>query len=184
MGERAPLHAGNTHQQRAGCDLLAAGHPVRPRMVHPARLRATDQGRRADDAPCQARYADHGRCRDPAQRDCGISDRNDRDSRVAECQRMARDVAALRLWGRGVPRRLHQGLHPEQPGSDQSGQVALVFGILATSFFADEGAVRPASQYISTTQDWGIKLPLVVVLLVIWFIVTATSNAANLTRRI
>lgn len=59
--------------------------------------------------------------------------------------------------------------------------VALVFGILATSFFADERGVRPASHYISTTQDWGLKLPLVVVLLLIWFIVTATSNAANLT---
>lgn len=59
--------------------------------------------------------------------------------------------------------------------------VALIFGVLATSCFADERGVRPASQYISTTQDWGIKLPLVVVLLLIWFIVTATSNAANLT---
>jgi len=59
--------------------------------------------------------------------------------------------------------------------------VALVFGVLATQFFADEHGVRPASQYISTTHDWGIKLPLVGVLLVIWFIVTATSNGANLT---
>ena len=59
--------------------------------------------------------------------------------------------------------------------------VALGFGLLATQFFADERGVRPASQYISTTHDWGIKLPLVVVLLLIWFIVTATSNGANLT---
>lgn len=58
--------------------------------------------------------------------------------------------------------------------------VALAFGLLATQFFADERGVRPASQYISTTHDWGVKLPLVVVLLVIWFIVTATSNGANL----
>lgn len=58
--------------------------------------------------------------------------------------------------------------------------VALGFGCLATRFFADERGVRPASSYISTTHDWGIKLPLVVVLLVIWFIVTATSNGANL----
>jgi phospho-N-acetylmuramoyl-pentapeptide-transferase len=58
--------------------------------------------------------------------------------------------------------------------------VALGFGLLATQFFADERGVRPASQYISTTHDWGIKLPLVVVLLVIWCIVTATSNGANL----
>lgn len=59
--------------------------------------------------------------------------------------------------------------------------VALGFGLLATLFFADERGVRPASRYISTTHDWGVKLPLVVVLLVIWFIVTATSNGANLT---
>ena len=59
--------------------------------------------------------------------------------------------------------------------------VALVFGVLATSFFADERGVRPASQYLSTTHDVGVKLPLVVTLLVIWFIVTATSNGANLT---
>jgi phospho-N-acetylmuramoyl-pentapeptide-transferase len=58
--------------------------------------------------------------------------------------------------------------------------VALGFGFLATRFFADERGVRPGSSYISTTRDWGIKLPLVVVLLVIWFIVTATSNGANL----
>jgi phospho-N-acetylmuramoyl-pentapeptide-transferase len=58
--------------------------------------------------------------------------------------------------------------------------VALAFGVLATQFFADGRGVRPASPYISTTHDWGIKLPLVVVLLVIWFIVTATSNGANL----
>ena len=59
--------------------------------------------------------------------------------------------------------------------------VALVFGVLATSFFADERGVKPASQYLSTTHDWGVKLPLVVTLLLIWFIVTATSNGANLT---
>lgn len=59
--------------------------------------------------------------------------------------------------------------------------IALVFGVLATQFFADERGVRPASQSLSITQDWGVKLPLVVVLLLIWFIVTATSNAANLT---
>jgi phospho-N-acetylmuramoyl-pentapeptide-transferase len=59
--------------------------------------------------------------------------------------------------------------------------VALGFGVLATQFFADDLGVRPASSYLSTTHDWGIKLPLVVVLLVIWFIVTATSNGANLT---
>lgn len=75
----------------------------------------------------------------------------------------------------------NQGL---RSGAKMAGQtvVAVGFGILATTFFADERGVSPASQrHISTTHDWGIKLPLVVVLLVIWFIVTATSNAANLT---
>lgn len=59
--------------------------------------------------------------------------------------------------------------------------VALVFGILATSFFADDRGVTPASRHVSTTHDWGIKLPLIVVLVLIWFMVAATSNAANLT---
>jgi phospho-N-acetylmuramoyl-pentapeptide-transferase len=58
---------------------------------------------------------------------------------------------------------------------------ALLFGVLATRFFADDHGLLPASSYLSITHDWGIKLPLLVVLLVIWFIVTATSNAANLT---
>lgn len=79
-----------------------------------------------------------------------------------------------------VYRQHNQGL---RSGAKMAGQtaVALVFGILATGFFADDRGIRPASQYLSTTHDWGIKLPLVVVLLVIWFIVTATSNGANLT---
>jgi len=59
--------------------------------------------------------------------------------------------------------------------------VAVGFGRLATRFFADDRGVRPASLHISTTHDWGIELPFAVVLLVIWFIVTATSNGANLT---
>lgn len=58
--------------------------------------------------------------------------------------------------------------------------VALAFGVLATQFFADANGVRPASQYISTTQDIWIKLPLVLVLLIIWFIISATSNATNI----
>ncbi|GAB3055814.1 phospho-N-acetylmuramoyl-pentapeptide-transferase [Intrasporangium mesophilum] len=74
----------------------------------------------------------------------------------------------------------NQGLSSRAKMAGQT-LVALVFGVLATQFFADERGVRPASQYLSTTKDWGIKLPLVVVLLVIWFIVTATSNGANLT---
>ncbi|WP_151083114.1 phospho-N-acetylmuramoyl-pentapeptide-transferase [Nocardioides cynanchi] len=59
--------------------------------------------------------------------------------------------------------------------------VAVGFGIVAERCFADAGGVRPASSYLSTTRDWGIHLPLVVVLLLIWLIVTATSNGANLT---
>jgi phospho-N-acetylmuramoyl-pentapeptide-transferase len=58
---------------------------------------------------------------------------------------------------------------------------ALVFGVLATRFFADDRGVHPASQHLSTTRDWGVELPLVVVLGLIWFIVAATSNGANLT---
>lgn len=74
----------------------------------------------------------------------------------------------------------NQGLSSRAKMAGQT-TVALGFGVLATSFFADERGVRPASSYLSTTQDFGVKLPLVVVLLVIWFIVTATSNGANLT---
>ncbi len=74
----------------------------------------------------------------------------------------------------------NQGLSSRAKMAGQT-VVALGFGLLATQLFADDRGVRPASQYISTTHDWGIKLPLVVMLLVIWFIVTATSNATNLT---
>lgn len=59
--------------------------------------------------------------------------------------------------------------------------VAVAFGVLATQFFADERGVRPASERLSFTHDFGPQLPLVVLLVVIWFIVTATSNGANLT---
>lgn len=59
--------------------------------------------------------------------------------------------------------------------------VAVTFGYLATQLFADERGVHPASQHLSTTHDWGVRLPLVVTLVLIWFIVTGTSNGANLT---
>lgn len=78
-----------------------------------------------------------------------------------------------------VYRQHNQGLRGTAKMAGQT-LVALVFGILAAAFFENERGVRPASSYLSTTHDWGIKLPLVVVLLLIWFIVTATSNAANL----
>jgi phospho-N-acetylmuramoyl-pentapeptide-transferase len=74
----------------------------------------------------------------------------------------------------------NQGLSSRAKMAGQT-LLALGFGLLAACFFADERGVRPASSYISTTHDWGIKLPLVVILLVIWLIVTATSNGANLT---
>ena len=74
----------------------------------------------------------------------------------------------------------NQGLSSRAKMAGQT-LVALGFGVLATQFFADDRDVTPASQYLSTTHDWGVKLPLVVVLLLIWFIVTATSNGANLT---
>ena len=77
---------------------------------------------------------------------------------------------------------------PAQPGAEQPRQDgrpdrgrARASGSWRRSSSPTTEASGPASQYISTTQDWGIKLPLVVVLLVIWFIVTATSNGANLT---
>ena len=78
-----------------------------------------------------------------------------------------------------VTTRNNQGISARAKMAGQT-VVALVFGVLATSFFADSRGVHPASPYLSTTRDWGVKLPLVVVLLVIWFIVTATSNGANL----
>ena len=60
----------------------------------------------------------------------------------------------------------NQGLSSRAKMAGQT-LVALGFGFLATRFFADERGVRPASSsYISTTHDWGIKLPLIVVLLV------------------
>ena len=74
----------------------------------------------------------------------------------------------------------NQGLSSRAKMAGQT-LVAVVFGVLATQLFADERGVNPASQYISTTHDVGIKLPLVVALVWIWFIVTASSNGANLT---
>src|SRR3954470_19239938 len=68
----------------------------------------------------------------------------------------------------------NQGLSSRAKMAGQT-LVALVFGVLATQLFADGRGVRPGSPYLSTTHDWGVKLPLVVVLLLIWFIVAATS---------
>src|SRR3954449_2222109 len=60
----------------------------------------------------------------------------------------------------------NQGLSSRAKMAGQT-LVALGFGLVATRFFADEHGVRPASSYLSSTYDWGVKLPLVVVLLVI-----------------
>ena len=61
--------------------------------------------------------------------------------------------------------------------------VALVFGGLAVSpWLKDEDGITPASKHISFIRDWkSFALPTVVVMLLIWFIVTATSNGVNLT---
>jgi phospho-N-acetylmuramoyl-pentapeptide-transferase len=60
--------------------------------------------------------------------------------------------------------------------------VALVFGALALSpWLEDEHDIKPASRYISFIRDWhGFALPVVGVMLLIWLIVTATSNGVNL----
>lgn len=61
--------------------------------------------------------------------------------------------------------------------------VALVFGGLALSpWLEDDEGIRPASDHISFIRDYqGFALPAVVVVLLIWLIVTATSNGVNLT---
>lgn len=61
--------------------------------------------------------------------------------------------------------------------------VAIVFGVLALSpWLEDEDGVTPASEKISFLRDisW-LALPTVLAVLLIWFIVVATSNGVNLT---
>jgi len=60
--------------------------------------------------------------------------------------------------------------------------VALVFGALALSpWLEDDDGVAPASRHISFIRDYqGIVLPTIVVMVLIWLIVTATSNGVNL----
>ncbi len=61
--------------------------------------------------------------------------------------------------------------------------VAIVFGALALSpWLEDEHGVTPASQNISFLRDisW-LALPMLVAILLIWFIIVATSNGVNLT---
>ncbi|MBB6626344.1 phospho-N-acetylmuramoyl-pentapeptide-transferase [Nocardioides sp. KIGAM211] len=61
--------------------------------------------------------------------------------------------------------------------------VGVVFGILALSpALADDRGRAPASHHISFIRDFeGFALPTVVVILLIWLVITGTSNAVNLT---
>jgi len=61
--------------------------------------------------------------------------------------------------------------------------IAVVFGILALSpWLEDFRGYSPASQHISFIRDWEwLTLPAVVVIVLIWVIITGTSNAVNLT---
>jgi len=61
--------------------------------------------------------------------------------------------------------------------------IALIFGGVALSpWMEDRDGQTPASHHISFIRDIGlVTLPFVVVLVLIWLIVTATSNAVNLT---
>jgi phospho-N-acetylmuramoyl-pentapeptide-transferase len=61
--------------------------------------------------------------------------------------------------------------------------VGLVFGVLAVSpALEDDRAKTPASLHLSFIRDFdSFALPAVVVIVLIWLIITATSNAVNLT---
>lgn len=60
------------------------------------------------------------------------------------------------------------------------GMVAVIFAWLTTQF-PDEDGITPASQAVSLVRDTPLVLPIFVFLLWIWFLVTATTNAVNLT---
>ena len=60
--------------------------------------------------------------------------------------------------------------------------IAIAFGALALSpWLEDDRGRTPASTHISFIRDTGFVLPSVLVVLLIWVIVTGTSNAVNLT---
>ena len=61
--------------------------------------------------------------------------------------------------------------------------IALTFGALALSpWLEDDRGKTPASRHISFIRDWETwTLPAILVVLLIWVIVTGTSNAVNLT---
>lgn len=58
--------------------------------------------------------------------------------------------------------------------------VALAFAYLST-LFPDADGLTPASRAVSFTRDTAIVLPLALFLLWVWFLVTASTNAVNLT---
>jgi phospho-N-acetylmuramoyl-pentapeptide-transferase len=61
--------------------------------------------------------------------------------------------------------------------------IALVFGALSLSPWLEDGrGQKPASRHISFIRDIGwITLPAIIVLVLIWLIIAATTNAVNLT---
>src|SRR6476619_4076559 len=58
--------------------------------------------------------------------------------------------------------------------------VSLTFGVLALQPALRDGAAAAASHRLSLVRDFGPALPWVVVMALIWFMVTGTSNATNL----
>ena len=60
--------------------------------------------------------------------------------------------------------------------------VAVVFGWLAFSpWFEDDRGVTPASHAVSFIRDLGWEMPTIVAIVFVWFLITGTSNAVNLT---
>ena len=58
--------------------------------------------------------------------------------------------------------------------------VALIFGYFAINF-PDEYGRTPGSSALSIVRDTNIVLPTVLFFLLVWFLITATTNAVNLT---
>ena len=60
--------------------------------------------------------------------------------------------------------------------------IALVFGWLAvTDIFEDGNGITPASRNLSFIRDTKFVLPTIVAILLVWVMITGTSNAVNLT---
>jgi len=78
-----------------------------------------------------------------------------------------------------VFRRRSAGVRARTKLIGQAG-VALVFALLSLGFVDSEG-LSPASQAISLIRDVTPTLPLVAFLIWIWLVVTATTNAVNIT---